>query len=88
MWSDELVISWRTTKNDYYLITLDTVQAKERHKFITKGRRTEGWRNRCWKERRNEATLEQQNDCAVDLDEQRQVDEEDGASCESGDTGI
>ena len=35
-----------------------------------------------------EATLEQQNDCAVDLDEQRQVDEEDGASCESGDTGI
>lgn len=35
-----------------------------------------------------EASLEQQNDCAVDLDNQRQLDEEDGAACESGDTGI
>ena len=35
-----------------------------------------------------EATLEDQNDCAVDLDSQRQDDEEDGAACEAGDTGV
>ena len=34
-----------------------------------------------------EATLDQQNDCAVELDAQKQEDQDDGSECENGDTG-
>ena len=34
-----------------------------------------------------EATLDQQNECAVELDSQQQQDQDNGTGCESGDTG-